>query len=293
MAGSSVPSGILRAPRCLVVAGGVSLTPIECDVHLSAHQSSDRTSATIALDAPGGLDEGFWADTAPIDITVQGANDVMSAGYVELHSGECDNAEIDWDVRTVHISTRDKTQKMLDAKTHEQWLNKTHGDIITDLAGRVGLGVQISQSAQKAGLEFKGDRAKLSDLDSYWNVAVRLAHQLGAIAFVKGSTLYIQAIDEATGGVYQVNYVRPTPAMYASGNFIKLKTSRDLNLAKDVKFNHKSFRHEKGDVVESEFLSSGSGGAQLLFRARGANLQKDQHQPRAQAHARYPRRRNH
>jgi phage protein D len=259
-----------------VSAGGSSIAPIECTVHLSSHQSADTMDATLALDAPGSGGEGFWSDTAPLDIDVLAASDVIAGNYATIFSGECDNVSIQWGPRTVKISARDKTQRLLDMKTNEKWQNKTAPDIITDLAGRAGLGVQISADTQKAGLEFKTDRNRISDLDSGWNVVVRLARQMGAVAFVKGDTLFVQPVDENLGGNYPIFYQRPTPAMYAAGNFITLSTTRDLNLSKKVKVNHKSWRHEKGDKVESEWESDGGGSGELNFRLRNPNLQKDQ-----------------
>jgi phage protein D len=277
-----VSNGILRKPRCWLAVAGATIMPIECSVHLSAHQSADTFSATIALDDPSGLDEHFWADVPKIDAAVLATNDANLPGLVTLISGPCDHPEIHWDARTVHVSGRDKTAQLLDQKTNEKWQNKSAKDIITDLAGRGGLSVQFQGGATRAGLEFKTDRNRISNLDSAWNVIVRLARQEGCIAFVKGTTLYIQPIDAATGAVTQVFYQRPTPESYANGTFVTLTTSRDLNLAKGVKLNHRSWRHQQGDMVESEYEASGAGGT-LTYRLRGANLQKDQQDTIAQA----------
>jgi len=269
--------GILRKPRVVLSVNGASLTPIECSVHLSAHQSADTFDATVALDDPAGLDEHFWTSAPEIAASVLATNDVAGrGGWVTLISGKVDHPAIDWERRIVEASGRDQTAGLLDLKVNEKWLNRTSRDIITDLAGRAGLGVQFSGGSDKVGLEFKSDRNRISDLDSAWNVVVDLAREHGCIAFVKGSTLYVQPIDAATGATVAIHYQRPTPAMYASGNFITLRTSRDLNLAKDITFNHRSWRHEKGDAVESEFHARGSGTGRLSYRMRAANLQKDQ-----------------
>lgn len=269
--------GFVRAPRCIVSTDGGDCVPIDCEVSVSQHQSADTFNAKIALDGPDGIGASFWADTSPINVTVMATNDANSGGYTQMFTGQVDKVEIDFEDRTVHISGRDKTSGPLDQKTNEKWLNKQPQDIISDLAGRSGLGVNFSgQSPDRAGLKYKDDYNRISELDSHWNVIVRLSKMLGCIAFVKGSTLNIQPYDFSGGGTYTISYVPPTPENYAQGNFIKMTCGRDLNLAKDVKVNHKSWQHKEGKAIESEFESSGSGSALLLHSLKGANMTKAQ-----------------
>lgn len=270
-------AGILRHPRCVIAVGGAQISPIECEVKQSQHQSADTFDARLALDDPSGLDEMFWSDTAKIDVTISATNDLATSGFTQMFTGSVDKVDIDLDERTVHICGRDKTAKMVDAKTNEKWLNKQPQDIIQDLAGRSGLGVQFSgTSSDRAGLKYKDDYNRISELDSHWNVIVRLAKQLGCIAFVKGDTLNIQPWDSSQGGSFTIFYQRPTPASHAEGSVVKLNLCRDLNLAKKVKINHKSWQHKQGQGIESEFESDGAGSDTLEYSFKGANLTKQQ-----------------
>jgi phage protein D len=265
-------SGFTRQPRCTVNG----ITPIECSVHVSQHQSADTFAASIALDDPGNPGAAYWANTAPINVTIMATNDVASGSMTQMFTGGVDKVDIDWDQRIVHISGRDLTSGLIDAKTNEKWLNKQPEDIITDLAGRVGLSVQFSgKSPDRAGLKYKDDYNRISELDSYWNVIVRLAREVGCIAYVKGSVLFVQPWDFSGGGQYQVVYAPPTAGSAAQGNVIKLDTSRDLVLAKQITVNHKSWQHKQGQAIESEFQAPGSGGT-LKHGLKAANKTKQQ-----------------
>jgi phage protein D len=277
-------TGYVRSPRCIVQTDAGMFAPESCEVTVSQHQSADTFSAKIALDDPSGLDESYWADTAPINVTVLATNDINSAGLTQMFIGVADKIEIDFESRMVHVSGRDKTAKMIDAKTNEKWLNKQPNDIITDLAGRVGLSVNFSgQATDRAGLKFNQDYNRISELDSNWNVIVRLARQMGCIAFVKGNVLQVQPIDGGTGGNYTIQYQKPTSSSYAQANFVKLTCHRDLNLAKKIKVNHKSWQHKQGKAIESEYELDGAGSDTLEHTLKGANLTKQQQDAHAQS----------
>jgi phage protein D len=249
----------VRAPRMMLVAAGAALFPVELSMQVTVHQAADTFFAKVALDNRQGLDETFWAD-------VVGTNG--GGGYVEMFTGQVDRVVLDLKDRSVSVHGRDKTAKMIDAKTHEQWLNKTEKDIITDLAGRAGLGVEFSGDgdSDKAGKQYKEDYTALSDLDTHWNFIIKQARKLGCVAFVKKNTLYVQPVDHESGDTYPIVYHRPIPAF---SNTKTLTLSRDLTLAGDI--------HVKlGKSIKSESKSSGSGGKQLLYHFRAANLTKQQ-----------------
>lgn len=277
-------TGYVRAPRAYVQTDAGLFTPLECDVTDNQHQNADKFSAKIALDDPAGLDETYWANTAPINVTVMATNDVNSGGFTQLFVGIVDKVDIDFNDRTVHISGCDKTANLIDGKTNEKWQNQQPQGIISDLAGRVGLGVNFQgQQTDKGGLQYNQDYNRISELDSYWNVIVRLARQMGCIAYVKQNTLNIQPIDFAGGGTYTIQYQAPTPGGYAQGNFLKFTAARDLNLAKPITVNHKSWQHKQGQAIESEFQLDGSGDTPLNHDLRAPNLTKKQQDSLAQS----------
>jgi phage protein D len=265
-------SGFTRQPRCTVNG----IIPIECSVHASQHQTADTFAAVIALDDPANPGPAYWADTAPIQVTVMATNDVASGSMTLMFQGNVDKVSIDWDRRTVHISGRDNTSQLIESKTNEKWINKQPNDIITDLAGRAGLSVQFSGTASdRAGLKYKDDYNRISELDSYWNVIVRLAKEMSCIAYVKGTQLFIQPWDFSGGGDFAVTYVPPTASSAAQGNVLKLTTERDLVLAQTVTVEHNTWQQKEGKAVSSVWTVPGTAGV-LKHGLKAANLTKRQ-----------------
>lgn len=279
-------SSTLRQPRAFVSVAGADLSPIECSVDVSLHQSADTFYAQLPLDNDAGLDEIFWADTAEIPVTINATNDQSIGGMTALLVGETEKPLIDFARRLVHIRGRDLTGKLTDLKTSEKWLNLSNKDIISQLAGRVGLTVNFAGDTDQSGLQFDQDYNEISDLDACWNVIVACAKRLGCIAFIKGTVLYIQPLDQQPQSFFKVVYQRPTAQQIAFGNFVSLQCARHLHLAKDASIRMQSLQHKQGKVVTSKFESKGktkTGGASL-YEFRGANLTKEQQDRIAKNH---------
>jgi hypothetical protein len=279
-------SATLRQPRAFVAVAGASLVPIECSVDVSLHQSADTFYAKLPLDNDAGLDEVFWAGTAPIPVTINATSDQLIGGMTALLVGQADEPLIDFAQRTVLIKGRDLTGALTDLKTSEKWQNLSNLDIITQLAGRAGLTVNFAGTTDQAGLQFDQDYTEISDLDSCWNVIVASAKRLGSIAFVKGSVLYIQPLDAAPSSFFKINYSRPTPSQIASGSFVGLTCARNLNLAKDTSIELQSWQHKQGKSVTSKFRSKGkhTGSNPSIYQFRAANLSKEQQDRIAKSH---------
>lgn len=266
-------NGVVRRPRAFVNG----MAPIECEVTQTTHKRGDTFHATLALDGPGGLGESYWADSSPISVTVTATNDFLGGGMATLFVGDVDNATINFSNRTVHISGRDKTAKLLETKTTEKWQNKTTPEIVQDIAGRVGLSADVSvKNADKVGLQYKDDYNRISDQDVLYNVLTRLAQREGCVMFVKQGRLVFKPADELGGGGYTLIYTRPTPESFATGNFIKLTATRNLAVAKSVKVNVKSWQQKQEKVIESEYSSEGGGGGELNYTYRAPNVTKQQ-----------------
>lgn len=272
--------GYIRAPRVIVATDGGDFRPLECSVDVSQHQSADTFDATIAIDDSGAI---ALCDMAPINVTIMATNDQTAGGWVQMIMGQADKVETNFEERTISISGRDMTAQLTDQKTNEKWQNKKPEEIIQDLAGRAGLGTQITGSSKdKAGLKYKDDYNRISELDNFWNVITRMANHMGCIAFVKGQTLYVQPFDQSNGGTYTVWYVPPTPETPAQSNAISITGSRDVNLSKNVTVKHMSWQHKEGKGIFSKYSSSGAGSGNLDFWFKAANLTKAQQDQLAQ-----------
>lgn len=272
--------GKLRQPRVYIDTGFGIATPLECSLHVSAHQTADTFSAELALDDVSDLDESFWLNEAPIDVTISATNDVASDAFTELFIGQVDDAKVYFSQRTVSIKGRDLTAKMIDAKTNKKWLNLDHKDIINEIAKSHGLNVQFAGSAGKSGLQFKDDTNRISDSDSEFNIVVKIAKSMGCIAFVKMRTLYIHPVDQEIGEVYPVYYARP--GLFPARASVKTLTcSHNKLLAKDISVSIKGWQHKQGKAITSKVEAKGaknksSGSDTSVYQFRSANPTKDQ-----------------
>lgn len=279
---------LTRAPRCRLTIAGNKIFPIECNVHQSIHQSADTFLAKLPLLPDLGMDETFWADTAPIPISIDATNDFNGSSYSNLLIGIVDVPQIVLHERAVSIKGRDKTAGLTETKTTQLWPNQTDQDIITSLAGEAGLTVQFNGSPDKAGLDLDANySAEISDQDSVWNMIVRLAKNAGCIAFVKGNTLYVQPVDASPpNGNFTVTYQRPQPGASARSNATLITLSRNLQLAKDTTVQLQSYQHQQGASVTSKFNSKSkkAGSDRLIYTHRAANLSKGQQDKIALSH---------
>lgn len=281
----SLASSVNR-PRAYISIDGQQVIPIEASVEVSLHQSADTFYAKFPLDNAAGLDEVYFADTAPLPVTILATNDYTVGGLTTMIVGQADKPLIDFAQRTVSIRGRDLTGSLTDLKTNERFLNQSNQQVITQLAGRVGLTVNFQGTTDQAGLQFDQDFNEISDLDSCWNVIVAAAKRLGCIAFIKGTVLFIQPLDQDPSTFFTVRYQRPTPSQIQSGNFVGLTCSRNLNLSKDASITVQSWQHKAGKTVTSKFNSKGktTGSGKLLYEFRGANLNKEQQDRIAKSH---------
>jgi phage protein D len=278
---------VARSPRCQIIVNGEAVSPIECNVHLSIHQSADTFFAKLPVLPDLGLDEAFWADTVPIPIEIRGVNDINSASYSSLLIGTADKPQIAWHERTVQVTGRDSTAALTETKTSQLWRNLTDQQVITQLAQGAGLTVQFNGAPDSAGLQYDQDYSEIADSDSAWNIIVALARKAGCIAFVKGTTVYVQPIDAAApNGMVPVNFQPPVPGAPASSNAMMLFTTRNLTLAKDTTVTLQSWQHKQGKTVTSTFNSKpkNAGSDRLIYQHRAANLTKAQQDKIATAH---------
>lgn len=266
-----------RKPRILVNLAGIDSSPMEASISTSSHRNADTFSATLALDAVPGLDERFFADSSSIPVIITATNDVDAGSWVTMFTGTVDVPAINWMVRRVIITGRDKSQALIETKTTEKWLNKTSEEIVNDIASRVGLTADVSiENPDKVGLITKDDYNRISNQDVLWNVLTVLADREGCAVFVKQDRLIFKPIDNLGGGVLEVMYQRPTPESFASGNFINLSTSRNLSVSKNVKVSVKSWQQKQKKAINSAFSSSGKGSDKLDYTYRVANATKQQ-----------------
>lgn len=227
---------------------GERIDCVEISTHRTRTKSSDTMQGTAHLHTKGAA---FWADKEKMD----GVSVVFNG--VEQMTADITNIKIKWHANTVSFSGQDKSAKLARKGTTEQIKDKTVKEAIQKFCDDNGLKLEMSDSAIKAGREFKDSFNDLTHAETQYDATQRYMHSVGNICYVKGDTLYVKRADE-TDATIDITYVPPTPESYARGNFMELETGRNLVVAKGVKTTVKSWNSKKKKIIKSEKDSGGS-----------------------------------
>ena len=255
--------------------------PIEHgSVEQQATRKSSTFSAAIPMSYPGAMSLATIGDnTASITVETRGIG-------ATLITGELDNASFDFIGRTIRVSGRDKSAKLHENMSSEKWLNKTGSDIVSDLAGRVGLSVQVDASGLMAGKMLQQDYVRLSDNVTFAQIIHKLAEFDGARWFVDPmGTLHYVSISNPSG-IYTLNYVPPTDG-FISADFLKLTVRRNIPAGKTIEVTVKSWHPKDKKVYEKKAIVPGNGGP-LTYNYHIPNLKQDHVDQHAKTRANEP-----
>jgi hypothetical protein len=189
-------SGTVRWPRLTVLGNGVPLAGAEAaEVVANNHFAADRFAVSLALAAdPAGL--GALADADAIEVEVLVSLD-DGAGFASLIRGDADVVALDPLAGTLRLEGRDFSARLIEARTREEFVNRTASEIATDLAGRHGLDADVQATSTPVGRYWNGNRARLT-LDRFaratteWDLLAALAGFEGFDLWVEGTTLHFR-----------------------------------------------------------------------------------------------------
>lgn len=223
----------------------------------AATRKSGSFSGRIPLWYPG-VESTFanlGDNTASVSVQTRGQQ-------ATLMTGEIDMAEFDYVGGMVHISGRDVSAKLHAVKSAEKWVNKKPQEIIQDLAGRAGIGVNADPSTLFAGRFVETDWAKLTDGVSYAGVIHKLCELMGAHWFIdQNGTLNVKSTDN-TAAPYVINYSHDPATGAVVSDALSLQIRRNVQAGKPVKVTVNSWnQHEKKAFVGS-YTVGGNGTTQ-------------------------------
>lgn len=256
--------------------------PIE---HGSVEQQATRKastfSAAIPMSYPGALQTfaTIGDNEASISVITRG----MSGTLI---TGEVDNVDLDYIGRTIRVTGRDKSAKLHEKMSSEKWLNKTGSEIVQDLAGRVGLSVQIDATSLMAGKMLEKDYVRLSDNVTFAQVIHKLAEFDGARWFVDGNGMFHYVTINNPSGIYTLNYVPPTDG-YITADFLRLSIKRNIPAGKTIEVTVKSWHPKDKKVYEKKATVQGNGGP-LTYNYHIPNLKQDHVDQHAKTRANEP-----
>lgn len=258
---------------------GGQLFPVDRgSVQQQKARKSSTFSASIPFSYPGAESTlgGLGDNETSVFVSTRGTT-------AQLLIGEIDDVTFDYVGRAIHVSGRDKSAKLLQNMSSEKWLNKKGSDIVSDLAGRVGLGVTAEASGLLAGKMLNTDYVRLSDNVSFGYIISKLAELDGARFWVDHNGMFNYAIQDSPSGNYTLNYKPPTngPMM---GDFLKLDITRNVQAGKAINVSVKSW-HPKDKKVYSYKSSIPGNGTALEYNYHVPNLKQDHVTKHAQSRA--------
>ena len=206
-----------------------------------------------------------------------------------LMTGEIDEIEFDYIGGMVRVSGRDASAKLHATKSAEKWINKKPHEIVTDLAGRVGLSVNVDQTAVYAGRYVEIDCAKLTDGLSYAAVIHKLCEFMGAHWYVdRQGTLNVKSTTNSNSP-YVINWSRNAAGEIVS-DCLALQIMRNVMAGKPLNVTVNSWNARKKMAFVGTQTVGGNGTTQnYVYHLPGLTKeQADQHaKSKASDHARH------
>jgi hypothetical protein len=253
-------NGSVRQPRAWLSLDSGQVTLISCEVVVGRLAIAGEFTAVMALDDPSNPGAAFWASAAPIAASIVATNDVASGGTKTLISGSIIHVDVCFDQRTVTVIGQDMTEKLISARIDQNNQNQTISDVVSQVAGSEGFGLNIDSAGDMAGKTWDlQNYSYLTDVMSKWDVIQELARQAGKVAFVSGNTLNFVDPYSTSGGSYALSYTPPTPQTYATGNFMTLHCKRDIQFSEGVQALSDTHHTYKKESYGSESSGSSQG----------------------------------
>jgi len=264
--------------RAWVSVNGLTLPVIKGNVHIHGTKKASTFEATVALYQTPGL------EAALANIGDNQASVVASTLGVEgtLVTGEIDDIDIDYIGGAAELCGRDNSAKLHEKLSAEKWINKHPDEIIQDLAGRVGLSVQIDPLAIKMARLMNSDHVKLSDTVTYATLVHKLSEFMGAHWYCQGNTLKVVS-GNPQGAPYTINISIGANNEVVS-DALSLKIKRNVQAGKPIDVKVKAWHVQDKKVYTGQYTVGGNG-TQKEYTYHLPNLKQDHVDQHAKAKA--------
>lgn len=284
-------------PRGRLVINDIPVaTLVSASVTTANHRSADTMSARIVIGynlalptLPGdpNFPPAWWGTDAPKSAIVSVELSVTDASrpegvnaWVPVFVGTIDHCHVELFSGVVDITARDLSSRFIDAKTREVFKNQTSSDVIKTLAGRRGLGADVTPTATPVGriYQLEHDRITLDSSASTtteWALMMRLAQEEGYDLWVDPRTRKVNfhpyvKLDDTNANVFLVHAEAATPVRpYPVSNAKDLRIDRNFALAKDIVVVVKSWDGRKAQSVHARYPGNAKAGATEYVIVRG------------------------
>jgi len=235
------PTSQVRQPRGIVMVNGTRVDAwVRWSVDNNTYSEADTFQVAFALSAlPAAFNDAFWSSTVEVFVEVLAGFPADADNYTagELTSwiyGRVDDVEYDPVSRQLHISGRDLSAILIDARTTESFQNLTASGVAKKLAARHGFTPKVVATKDLVGAYYETDTVHVNTQRSEWQVLTTLAAAEGYVVYVKGKDLHFEPASTATS-TYELKWEPPSDENGAySFNGKSIIFRRALTIARGV-----------------------------------------------------------
>jgi len=229
----------VRQPGARVTVNGIVVPWTEWTVTNVSHFSADTFAVTLAVKTlPAGVDPAWWAttDAATVEIAAGFADESGEiSALTSLIVGRVDEVELCPLERTLRLTGRDLSSRLIDAKTAEKFQNQTASQVVQTLAARRGLTADVVATTTRVGRYYEIDHARITTEQTEWALLSWLAQEEQYDLWVGGTTLYFHpSLDPAVTAPRPYLWVEPGDQGPGIATLDRPRLKRSLTIAKDI-----------------------------------------------------------
>lgn len=225
----------------------------------NSFRSADTFNVTFAVsDLPFDRNETWFSQQKSVECEIFATADAGDAdpwrplSDDRLILGAVDDITFDPVARTLAISGRDLTAKLIDTKTSEHFANKTASEIASILAARHGLTPVVQATKTKVGELYKDNHTDLTQEQSEWELLSRLADVEDYRVYVTGRELHFEPRDTSNAPIYDIIWQAPgNEHAFPVSNTVGLRFTRSLTIVKGLKVEIRTWnaKHKRAYTV--------------------------------------------
>jgi len=247
----------VRTPALQVLLANQPLTGVTAiETVNTSHFAADTFRVTAAISAlPPALGINYWDKSFGDELGIYGGF-ASDTPLPLLVYGQVDDVEVDPILRTMTLTGRDLSARMIDTKTTVTYQDKRASDIATQIAQNHGLTPNVQQTAFKVtGTYYQILNAMHLQGRSDWDLLVVLAQHEGFDLWVSGHTLNFLPPLALTSDPYVLLWSDLGQGNRVS-NAVDIKMRRSQTLARDVVVNVASWNQAQGKVFKATVKKS-------------------------------------
>ena len=248
-----------------VSVGGQNIPVKSLELSYGKTKKGDTFKATLAMMNPMAQNVIQYGGQDVICIV----NDTPTKGPFLL-----ENVDYTYDMTEIEISGRDVVAATLldngsaDPSGSNTFTNMTANQVVQQLVA--GFPLDMDQAGDPlAGKIYTTDWNAILHRQSSWDAICDIADIYGLNAFLTGGTVYLKDI-AATWPQRNVFWSPPSALGHATGNFIKMKCSKNFQMAKTISVTTNSWNHKQKKILTATSTAGGSADGQLNYEYRGS-----------------------